>query len=125
MGTTSDRNDPRLGYGSDTSPVPQNEVYLVMSEEDRRRGFVRPVRRSYRHQDPECGAVTTMGTALAETYAANPGYYGSTYCCACQMHPTGTKLFLRLFWPGPKPYRSEHLKYPPPPGRSQKHGSSH
>jgi len=63
---------------------------LVLSDEERAKGFVRPVRRAYRHQDPECGAVTTMGVALAETYAANPGFYGATYCCRCQMHrPVG------------------------------------
>jgi hypothetical protein len=90
MSTTSDRNDPRLGRGSDTAPVPVNETYLVMSAAERAKGFVRPVRRSYRHQDPECGIVTTMGQALAETFAADPGFYGSTYCCGCRMHrPVG------------------------------------
>lgn len=87
---TSDRNDPRLGHGSDTSPVPMNDVYLVLSEDERRKGFVRPVRRSYRHHAPECGTVTTMGQALAETYAARPAFYGSTYCAGCRMHrPVG------------------------------------
>lgn len=66
------------------------EVYLVLSDEERARGFVRPVRCSYRHHDPECGAVTTMGLPLAETYARDPGFYGATYCCRCRMHrPVG------------------------------------
>lgn len=30
-----------------------------------------------------CGGVTTMGLALAETYAARPSYYGSTFCSRC------------------------------------------
>jgi hypothetical protein len=30
-----------------------------------------------------CGAVTTMPRACAETYAAQPSYYGSTFCCHC------------------------------------------
>lgn len=30
-----------------------------------------------------CGAVTTMGRSIAETYATNPGYYGRTFCAAC------------------------------------------
>lgn len=30
-----------------------------------------------------CGVVTSMPVAIAETYAANPGYYGSTFCCGC------------------------------------------
>lgn len=30
-----------------------------------------------------CGQVTSMPRACAETYAAQPGYYGSTFCCGC------------------------------------------
>lgn len=30
-----------------------------------------------------CGVVTTMGQAIAETYARQPGFYGSTFCCGC------------------------------------------
>lgn len=30
-----------------------------------------------------CGTVTSMPQSIAETYAANPGYYGSTFCCGC------------------------------------------
>jgi len=37
-----------------------------------------------------CGARTTMATALAETYARNPRFYGATYCTGCRMHrPVG------------------------------------
>jgi hypothetical protein len=37
-----------------------------------------------------CGTVTTMSTAIAETYAASPHYYGATFCCACRRHlPVG------------------------------------
>lgn len=49
MSLTTDPNDPRLGHGVDENPVPQNEVYLVLSEEERAKGFVRPVRNSYIH----------------------------------------------------------------------------
>jgi hypothetical protein len=138
---TTDRNNPDLGHGSDSTPVPQNKAYLVLSEEERAKGFVRPVRRSYVHVGPKgpsrelrpltedekkrygqynyvgfeeyqkeherassaigqfwtqaaldaakkggCNSVTTMGQALAETYARDPKFYGSTYCCACMMH---------------------------------------
>lgn len=31
-----------------------------------------------------CGEITTMGMALAETYAADPSYYGSTFCARCR-----------------------------------------
>lgn len=30
-----------------------------------------------------CGVVTSMPQACAETYAAQPGYYGQTFCCGC------------------------------------------
>jgi hypothetical protein len=37
-----------------------------------------------------CGTETTMGRAIAETYAREPRYYGSTFCCACGKHlPVG------------------------------------
>jgi hypothetical protein len=142
MSFTTDPNDPRLGHGADENPVPQNEVYLVLSEEERRKGFVRQFRKSYVHVGrkidleggtlreftPEekeqfkgseyagvieytetkhgisakfvtreemdnvgkfiggCGGLTTMADPLAETYARDPGFYGSTYCCDCQKH---------------------------------------
>jgi len=138
MSLTTDPKDPELGHGADESPVPQNKKYLVLSEEERAKGFIRPVRRSYRHvgECPKnplrdltaeeleryaqfkyvayeaypssdspvkgrywtqaqldkkgCGTVTTMGDALAETYARDPKFYGSTYCVTCQMHrPVG------------------------------------
>lgn len=107
--------------------------YVVLSAEERAKGFVRPVRRSYKHvgvrprhplrdltpeeherydpigyvkfeEYPEserpatgrywtqaqlesgCGTVTTMGLALAETYARDPKFYGGTFCCACRTH---------------------------------------
>ena len=81
---TIDPNDPRLGHGSDSSPVPQQGVYLVLSEEERKKGFVRPYRDRYIHKT--CGSETTMGRALSETYARDPKFYGSTYCVHCQMH---------------------------------------
>ena len=49
MSLTTDPSDPRLGRGSDSAPRTQNDVYLVLSEEERAKGFVRPVRTSYRH----------------------------------------------------------------------------
>lgn len=33
-----------------------------------------------------CGAVTTMGRALSETYARDPKFYGSTFCVKCNKH---------------------------------------
>jgi hypothetical protein len=88
VGTTTDPNDPRLGHGSDEKPIDQHEVYLVLSDDERAKGFVRPVRRSYVHQT--CGSATSMPQAIAETYARDPSFYGSTYCCLCMTHrPVG------------------------------------
>lgn len=88
MSEVTDPSDPRLGHGANDEPAPQNAAYLVLSEEERAQGFVRPVRLSYVHTG--CGAVTTMSRGIAETYARQPGFYGSTYCVRCQMHrPVG------------------------------------
>lgn len=62
----------------------QQACYLVLSDEERAKGFIRPVRKSYIHI--KCGAVTTMGQAIAETYARNPKFYGGTFCCNCGKH---------------------------------------
>lgn len=133
MGLTTDPNDPRLRVVDDKG---QQSAYLVLSEEERAKGFVRPVRRTYIHvgkagptyplrdlteeeqqrfgQDyikfeeyptefaprtgrlwsqadldaigKGCGTETTMGQAIAETYARDPRFYGATYCCRCQRH---------------------------------------
>lgn len=140
---TTDGLPPRPGYEAGPAPAPidprsgQHEAYWILSEEERAKGFVRPVRRSYRHVGlpgptyplrdltddeqrdhagfgyvkfeayPEgdwpitgkfwtserlasvgrgCGAVTTMGSAIAETYARDPRYYGATFCATCRQH---------------------------------------
>ncbi len=124
--------DPRTG---------QQKGYVVLSVEERAKGFVQPVRTRYRHVgrpgpkyptrdltpeeverwkgggfvkfemypsypsapvgrywtqeelnrvDAGCGQVTFMGRALAETYAANPRFYGGTFCATCGAHfPVG------------------------------------
>ena len=62
--------------------------YVVLSAEERAKGFVRPVRRSYVHE--KCGCVTTMALSLAETYARDPSFYSGTFCCSCRAHfPVG------------------------------------
>ena len=66
----------------------QQKGYVVLCPEDRAKGFVRPVRRSYKHI--KCGIVTKMGIALAETYARDPKFYSDTFCVACKDHfPAG------------------------------------
>lgn len=91
MVLTTDPDDPRLTHGPDPADGPsrpQAEAYLVLPEEERAKGFVRPVRTQYWHA--VCGRITIMGTALAETYARDPGFYGATFCAHCGRHrPVG------------------------------------
>jgi hypothetical protein len=66
----------------------QQKGYVVLAEEERAKGFIRPVRRSYQHL--KCGAVTTMGQTIAETYARYPRFYSGTFCATCRGHfPVG------------------------------------
>jgi hypothetical protein len=66
----------------------QQKGYVVLSEEERAKGFVRPVRAGYIHD--KCGTLTTMGRSLAETYARQPSFYSGTFCCGCGAHfPVG------------------------------------
>ncbi len=143
-----DRTQLSTIHGGDPAEVRERQKtetgmhsdYIVLSDEERARGFVRPVRDSYKHVGrpspknplldltPEqqerfgdsyakfekyppdsgrgigrywtqeeidkinkgCGSTTTMGTALAETYARDPKFYGATYCARCGGHfPVG------------------------------------
>lgn len=79
--------------------------YLILSDEERAKGFVRPVRLAYMHvgRNPTmqgivlikpgegaCGTRTVMARELAETYATNPAFYSGTFCVACRKHfPVG------------------------------------
>lgn len=82
---------------TDGSPVPedrshteinpatgQQRGYVVLSPEERAKGFVKPVRHSYVHM--KCGVETRMGTSLAETYARDPHFYSGTFCVGCRAH---------------------------------------
>lgn len=83
----------------------QQKGYVVLSDDERAKGFVRPVRRAYVHQfmrdgtpvplvlKPEhkalmggCGGATTMGQTIAETYARDPSFYSGTFCAVCRVH---------------------------------------
>ena len=91
-----DRSQRTLTDGSPVTPdhreinprTGQQKGYVVLSGAERAKGFVRPVRTSYKHLT--CGTVTTMGRALAETYARDPSFYSGTFCCGCGSHfPVG------------------------------------
>lgn len=135
---TTDGKPPAPGHEVLGAPQPidpktgMHGAYWVLSAEERAKGFVRPVRRTYVHTGerptyplrvltdeerarhaafgyamyeayPEdsaalgrfwtakdltsgCHGITTMGIAIAETYAREPGFYGSTFCCRCGVH---------------------------------------
>jgi hypothetical protein len=77
MGLTTDPEEAR-NSGIDPTTGMQR-TYVVLSEEERAKGFVRPVRRSYKHLT--CGTVT---------YARDPQFYGGTFCAGCRNHyPVG------------------------------------
>jgi len=80
-GLTDDPNDPAL---REIQRGGQQKKYLILSDEERAKGFVRPLRRSYTHL--KCGGSTRMGLALCETYSRDPSFYGGTFCANCGAH---------------------------------------
>ena len=58
--------------------------YIVLTAEERAKGFIRPVRRSYKHIP--CGNLTTMALSIAQTFARDPGFYQGGYCATCCTH---------------------------------------
>lgn len=77
-----------LGEHMEIQPDGKQKDYVILTDEERAKGFVRPVRHSYIHT--KCGVVTRMADKLAETYARDPGFYTGTYCVACRGHfPVG------------------------------------
>jgi hypothetical protein len=80
-----DPNDPEHRK---TVPGGQQKDYVILTDEERSRGFVRPVRRTYIHL--KCNTETRMGQQIAETYARDPEFYSGTFCVACGAHfPVG------------------------------------
>ncbi len=86
MATTDDRDK----LDTTIKPDGQQVDYLILSQEERDKGFVRPLRDTYVHE--KCGSATTMGNDIAETYARNPEFYGATFCVSCKTHfPVGAE----------------------------------
>lgn len=95
-----DRSQRVLASGK---PVPEDEShrktdpvsglqkdYVVLTVEERHKGYVRPVRRTYRHT--KCKTTTSMSQSIAETYARDVSFYSGTYCVACKGHfPIGAE----------------------------------
>jgi hypothetical protein len=102
---TTDGRSPEDARACQTNETGQHASYIVLCEDERKKGFVRPYRDAYRHvggvvetvtddgtpaHAPRvggCGTVTTMGRALSETYARDPKFYSHTFCVRCNRHP--------------------------------------
>lgn len=82
---------------SDGSPVPadashteidaktgQQKDYVILSDEERAKGFIRPLRTKYRHLP--CGELTNMALSIAETLARDPKFYSGGFCAHCKSH---------------------------------------
>lgn len=79
---------PEDGSHLTIEPSGMQKGYVVLSEAERAKGFVRPYRDAYRHL--KCGAITTMWRSIAETYARDPAFYSGTFCSTCRTHfPVG------------------------------------
>jgi len=82
---TVNRDDPGLKI---TLPGGQQSAYLVLSPDEIKKGFQRPLRFNYQHL--RCKRYTSMSKEIAETYARDPKFYGSTFCYTCGAHfPVG------------------------------------
>lgn len=111
MSLTTDLNDPEISRGPVIRPVrqkykhvgerprfPLRDLTAEEAELYKNEGFVKfevypeseaPATGRFwtdKQLRSGCGSLTTMGIALAETYARQPTFYGATYCCGCQMH---------------------------------------
>ena len=67
-----------------TEVTGQHKAYIVLCDEERAKGWVRPYRDQYQHD--KCAGVTSMGRSLSETYARDPTFYGATFCVHCNGH---------------------------------------
>ena len=102
---TSGQPVPPDNSHTEIDPVTgQQKGYVVLTAEERAKGFVRPVRQVYAHvgrienvENAEgtivgqqriggCGTTTRMGLSIAETYAREPHFYSGTFCVQCGKH---------------------------------------
>jgi len=87
-----DRSAVALSGGAPVTPdhreiepeTGQQKGYIVLNDQERSKGLVRPLRDAYRHL--KCGKITTMARDIAETYARDPYFYSGTFCTTCRAH---------------------------------------
>lgn len=92
MSLTIDPNHPELTRGIDSTPVEQAKVYLVLSEEERAKGFVRPLRRGYRHVGKR------PKYPLAPLTAEQKELYGEEGYAAYEAYPESERPACGRFW---------------------------
>ena len=79
-GLTTDPDDPALKRGRpDEEPVPMNEKYLVLPDEERMKGYLQPVRRSYVHAHAPKGPMFPLRDLTAEEAETHAGYGYAKY----------------------------------------------
>ena len=92
MTTTTDSTDSRLTHGVDSTKVPQAEVYLVLSEEERAKGFVRLYRDAYKHTGVQPKGPTRELTAEEKERYSQFGYV------AFEPYPESERPLSGRFW---------------------------
>ncbi len=90
----------------------QYKSYVVLCPDERKKGFVKPVRHTYRHR--VCGSMTSMGQALAETFARDPWFYGGTFCVSCNVH----KPLTEFEWADGEPMSPHDPNWQAPPAEA-------
>lgn len=84
MKTTLTDGSPVTEDHRELKPNGQQKGYVVLSEAERAKGWVRPYRDSYIHK--KCGTLTKMSRSISETYARDPKFYSGTFCVGCGKH---------------------------------------
>lgn len=75
---------PEDGSHAKLRPDGQQVGYVVLTPEERAKGFIQRVRNKYVHKT--CGGLTHMGNSLSQTYARDPWFYSGTFCVGCGAH---------------------------------------
>lgn len=79
MGLTT---DPQVARNSPILPSGQQETYVILSEEERAKGFVRPVMRSYQHIGQSvCGGLAATDDNPFARVTPDPADHRVYMCC--------------------------------------------
>lgn len=90
MGLTTDPNDPGIRV---TKSDGQHEVYLVLSEEERAKGFVRPVRTRYKHV-----GIRPSNPTRPLTEEEQARHAGCNYVCYEPYPPSEDTCVVGRYW---------------------------